>query len=98
MRKNFVRHKDQQEPEEEIEYRIESSIIQLAAEEKPIITYGISAYRKGRKLEQRNDVTIEKGSLEKLVNLCNREKLSLCHLDDIIEDFLGMLYGEPFQL
>jgi len=49
-------------------------------------------------LEQRKDVTTEKACLEHLVELCNREKLSLCHLDDVIEDFLGTIYGEPFGL
>ena len=97
MRNNFVRCKDQQEPEE-IEYRIEDSVTELMTEGISIKTYGIAAYRKGRKLEQRKDVTTEKACLEHLVELCNREKLSLCHLDDVIEDFLGTIYGEPFGL
>lgn len=59
MRNNFVRCKDQQEPEE-IEYRIEDSVTELMTEGISIKTYGIAAYRKGHKLEQRKDVTTEK--------------------------------------
>ena len=81
MRNNFVRCKDQQEPEE-IEYRIEDSVTELMTEGISIKTYGIAAYRKGHKLEQRKDVTTEKACLEHLV----------------IEDFLGTIYGEPFGL
>ena len=55
MRNNFVRCKDQQEPEE-IEYRIEDSVTELMTEGISIKTYGIAAYRKGHKLEQRKDV------------------------------------------
>ena len=35
------------------------------------------------------DITADRGSLERLVEICNREGLSLCHLYDVVEDFLG---------
>lgn len=44
---------------------------------------------KGRKLCQIADITADRGSLERLVEICNREGLSLCHLYDVVEDFLG---------
>ena len=97
MRNNFVRCKDQQEPEE-IEYRIEDSVTELMTEGISIKTYGIAAYRKGHKLEQRKDVTTEKACLEHLVELCIREKFSLLHLDDEFEDILGTIYEEPSGL
>ena len=35
-----------------------------------------------------DDITLDKGALERLVELCNRLELSVCHIDDVIEDFL----------
>ena len=35
-----------------------------------------------------NDITCDRLSLERLVDLCNRENLSLIHLNDVIDDFL----------
>lgn len=34
------------------------------------------------------DITTDRKSIEQLVALCNREKLSPIHLYDVIEDFL----------
>src|SRR5699024_12779915 len=49
----------------------------FAAERGFVDTYGIAAYRKGRKLCQIADITADRGSLERLVEICNREGLSL---------------------
>ena len=55
------------------------------------ITYGISAHDTSPKntvIAYIGDITSDKKSLEHLVVLCNREKLSLIHLKDIVEDFI----------
>lgn len=70
-------------------YRVTHSPTRIAAEGGLVDTYGIAAYRKGRKLCQIADITADRGRLERLVEICNREELSLCHLYDVVEDFLG---------
>ncbi|MBQ1350454.1 MAG: hypothetical protein II118_07755 [Ruminococcus sp.] len=35
------------------------------------------------------DVTDNKDELQRLVLLCNRESLELCHFEDVLEDFLS---------
>lgn len=47
------------------------------------LTYGIS-------YEERsfNDISTDKSKIERLVMLCNEQKLSPIHLKDVIEDFL----------
>lgn len=37
------------------------------------------------------DVTCDKGAMEKLVVLCNRTSLSSAHLMDVVQDFLGAI-------
>lgn len=52
--------------------------------------YGISVIdEQGSCLCTVHDITCEKERLEGLVNHCNCLHLSLCHLYDVIEDFLG---------
>lgn len=54
------------------------------------IAYGICVTdEQGNLLKSVHDITCDAASLESLVVLCNRLELSLCHLDDVIEDFLG---------
>lgn len=54
------------------------------------IAYGISVTDAwGKTLQTVHDITCDRDSLEGLVNLCNRLGLALCHLEDVIEDFLG---------
>lgn len=36
-----------------------------------------------------HDITPDREALEALAALCNELELSLCHLDDVIEDFLS---------
>ncbi len=75
----------------EIEYRVVCDKVSFAADGEVIAvnTYGIAAYRKGRKLCQISDITLDKARLEELVQRCMRGGLSLCHLHDVVEDFLG---------
>lgn len=80
---------------EEMEYRVIETFGSLA--DSPVSRcYGIAVYRKGCKLQEVLDITTDKKQSERLVELCNREQLSLCHLYDVIEDFLGSIYGIAF--
>ena len=59
------------------------------------ITYGIAAYsdiddeETATVISHICDVTSDRFKAEDLVNKCNKLKLSLCHLRDIVEDFLS---------
>ena len=53
-------------------------------------SYGIVAYGSfGTPVRVIEDITTNKGAMEKLVSLCNDLELSLSHLDYVIEDFIG---------
>ena len=55
------------------------------------IAYGIAAYSTTSPetiITYISDITSDKNSLEDLVNLFNKKKLSIIHLNDVIEDFL----------
>ena len=62
--------------------------------DKTRIAYGIAAYcnsdRNGGKtiVASVHDITSDKVALTKLINDCNRLKLSTVHLNDVVEDFL----------
>ncbi len=52
-------------------------------------TYGIIALDdQGNILKAVHDVSCDLSKLEPLVELCNRFQLSLCHLCDVVEDFM----------
>lgn len=59
------------------------------------ISYGIAAYANAEEdgtaavLASIGDITSNKQKLEALVFYCNRLELSVVHLKDIVEDFLG---------
>ena len=54
------------------------------------LTYGIVAKGKdGAILAKISDITLHKSSLEVLVAVMNQNKLALCHMKDVIEDFLA---------
>lgn len=91
MSSKSVRCKGRQQTGGEIEYKVVPSDSILAAEGARVGSYGIAVYRKGRKLRTVEDITIDRERLEQLVCLCNRCRLSLCHLEDVIEDFLAQL-------
>lgn len=55
------------------------------------ITYGIAAHDTASPknvIAYIRDITPDKKSLERFVDLCNREDLSPVHLNDAVEDFL----------
>lgn len=53
------------------------------------LAYGIDAAdERGCLLKRVHDITCDRQALDDLVERCNRFDLSLCHLDDVIEDFL----------
>lgn len=52
--------------------------------------YGIAVSdEEGKTLRKVHDITCDRAALEELVRLCNELSLSLCHLDDVIEDLLA---------
>lgn len=54
------------------------------------LTYGIAVTDgEGNVLRCVHDITCDGDSLEALAALCTRLELSLCHLDDVIEDYLS---------
>ncbi len=56
-------------------------------ENKEYVTYGIEAVDPfGRVVKSFSDVFFDKAKAEHLVTLCNSEKLSIIHLEDVVED------------
>ncbi len=56
--------------------------------------YGIAAVDTfGRVIKSFSDVFFDKAKAEHLVTLCNREKLSLIHLEDVVDDALAEQYA-----
>ena len=49
--------------------------------------YGIEAHSGGKSLRY-DCVTADRAAMETLVGLCNEYNLEICHLGDILEDFL----------
>lgn len=76
---------------EKIVYTLNRMTVPVTAQSRYHSTYGIDAYRQGCKLYEVKDITVDREKLEKLINLCNREQLSLLHLGDVVEDFLACL-------
>ena len=62
-------------------------------EKKKYVTYGIAAVDTfGRVIKSFSDVFFDKAKAEQLIALCNKEKLSLIHLKDVVEDALAEQY------
>ncbi|MCD7822866.1 MAG: DUF6514 family protein [Oscillospiraceae bacterium] len=61
-------------------------------ERKGICTYGIAAVDSGEILAEISDISANRAALSELSQLMNREKLSLIHFKDVVEDFLFMEY------
>ena len=80
----FVQNSAVQTLDEAIEYKMEKTSSEISPERERE-SYGIGVYR-GNSKER----------LKALIDLCNREKLSFCHLYEVVDDFLGNLYGESF--
>ena len=58
-------------------------------EQGKLQSYGIKATSPDGTERTVVDVCTSKEAIDSLVDLCNREQLALCHLDDVIEDFLS---------
>ena len=58
------------------------------------VSYGIAAYAyadvdgTATVVASVHDVTQDKQKLSELVDVCNRLELSVCHLSEVVEDFL----------
>ena len=91
MRNKSVRDKGRQQTGGGIEYRIDVSQTELVADGIFVESYGVAVYRKGHKLCCVKNITVDRERMEKLVAVCNRCHLSLCHLEDVVEDFLAQL-------
>ena len=75
-----------------ITYGVTEEIYSLGGERR--ISYGVAAYSDAEKngtgviVASVHDITSEKERLSRLVDDCNRLKLSSTHLCDVVEDFL----------
>ena len=75
-----------------ITYGVTEEIYTLGAVSRR--AFGIAAYADAEEdgtatiVAAVHDITDDRAKLEGLVAACNREGLSLVHLDDIVEDFL----------
>ena len=76
-----------------ITYGVTEEIYSLGASTRT--SYGITAYSDSDEhsnttiVASVHDVTADKKSISKLVDLCNRLELSSIHLNDVVEDFLA---------
>ena len=52
------------------------------------ICYGIAAENGGEVLDMVCDITSDWDEISNLVDKCNRNKLSLVHMRDVVEDFI----------
>lgn len=55
------------------------------------VAYGISVYSEDKKmiLDTISDIFLEKEKAEKLVELCNKNKLDPIHLREVVEDAIS---------
>lgn len=79
------------EQPEKIVYTLNRMAVPMVAQTKYRNTYGIDVYRRGYKLYEVKDITVDREKLKNLIRLCNQEQLSLLHLRDVVEDFLTCL-------
>lgn len=63
------------------------------------VGYGIDAYSGLRRVKSIKDITPNKEQLARQIKIWNRCRISLVHLEDVIEDFLDTEYIEerPFS-
>lgn len=50
--------------------------------------FGISAFSGDKLVRCIYEITDSKADIDKLVDMCNECKLDICHIDDIVEDYL----------
>ena len=52
------------------------------------VTYGVTAYFRGKVVCTIEDISLDKNKVEQLVKCFNEEQLSPAHLEEAIENFL----------
>lgn len=52
------------------------------------VTYGVTAFNRGKVICTIEDISLDKNKVEQLVKLFNEEQLSPAHLDEAIENYL----------
>lgn len=52
------------------------------------VTYGIDSILDNHIVKSIPDITEDENEINKIVALCNELELELCHIDDIVEDYL----------
>lgn len=50
--------------------------------------YGIDVLHNGKLIKSYYDITENYDDISELINMCNSLEIDLCHIDDIIEDYL----------
>lgn len=60
--------------------------------------YGISAYSNGILEKAVYSITSNKQDVVQLISICNELKVDICHLDDIIEDYLTDFCIQAFSI
>lgn len=55
-------------------------------------TYGIEACENGKTVALVQDISLDRDAVAKLVRACNRERLEVVHLADVVDDFLADPY------
>lgn len=50
--------------------------------------YGINVFENGILVYSIEEITGSRSDILRLTNLCNELNIELCHLDDIVEDYL----------
>lgn len=70
-----------------VEYKIQTQTININ-DKMSYTSYGIIAISGEKIAITIDDVSTDKTAVEKLINKFNTQKLSLCHLEQAIEDYL----------
>ena len=71
-----------------IEYRLFTE--RLENEERgSYIAYGLEAVAEGHVCRHISDISVDAAAVSSLVAQCNQKELDICHLDDVIEDWLA---------
>lgn len=70
-----------------MEYRLFTE--HLESEERgSYIAYGLEAVVEGHVCRHISDISVDAEAVSSLAALCNQNQLDICHLDDVIEDWL----------
>ena len=53
-----------------------------------VVSYGIAAKKDGRKLDEVNDISLDRETVKRLAEMFNELELSIVHFRDVLEDLL----------